>query len=195
MVKINRVYTKTGDQGETGLVGGRRVSKDSPRVCAYGELDELNSFLGLVRTASDELGDTEISEMIAIIQNEIFDIGSVLATSPEDSWEGMPKITNEQIERIEGYIDSITTKIPELKSFVLPGGTFLNAYLHIARAVCRRVERQVVALSKKEPVSNEIIVYLNRLNDLLFTLARYDVIKKGKPEYLWQIGSSLNRKK
>lgn len=185
MVKINKVYTKTGDDGTTGLVGGKRASKDSLRVNAYGEVDELNSHIGMVRTLAERSGDTSLVDKLTRIQHELFNIGAELATPDGDSWEGMVLVKPEQVARLEGWIDEATKELPELRSFVLPGGSEINASLHIARTVCRRAERGIITLSKREKVSSELIRYINRLSDLLFVLSRYDLKKKGVKEYLW----------
>ncbi len=188
MVKINKVYTKTGDKGETGLVGGRRVPKESLRVSAFGDVDELNSHIGLARTIAERLERTTLVEELSILQNELFDIGSVLATAPGDEWPGMIQISDDHITKLEQWIDNATLSVPELRSFVLPGGSELNSTLHIARAVCRRSERSVITLSRGESVPEKIIIYLNRLSDLLFAYARKESITAGTPEYLWKPG-------
>ena len=188
MVKINKIYTKTGDAGETGLVGGRRVLKDSLRVDAYGDIDELNSFLGLARTLAEKKSTNTVTTILSQIQNELFDMGSVLATAPGDEWQGMMKFQRLHIDRIEGWIDEAIVGVPELKSFVLPGGSELNAVFHICRTTCRRVERNVLRLSRAENVPPEIIIYLNRLSDLFFALARRESFEMNVPEYLWQPG-------
>ena len=188
MVKINRVYTRTGDDGSTGLVGGDRVLKDSARVEAYGEVDELNAQLGVARTEADRVQSKRILEMLAIIQNELFDLGAELATLPGREWPTMSHASAEQSTRMERWIDELTAGLPELKSFVLPGGTALNGALHVARAVCRRAERRVLSMSRAESVNPEALKYLNRLSDLLFAMARSESARAGAPEYLWQPG-------
>lgn len=185
MVKINRIYTKTGDTGETGLIGGARVRKDSLRVDAYGEIDELNSYLGLARTLAEREGAEALSERLARLQNDLFDLGSQLASPPGETQAGMPEIGAKHIERLESWIDELCANLPELRSFVLPGGTQLNGVLHVARAVCRRCERSVLALSRREPVPQSGVIFLNRLSDLLFAMARAESHRSGVSEYLW----------
>jgi cob(I)alamin adenosyltransferase len=190
MVKINRIYTRTGDDGMTGLVGGARVPKDSLRVEAYGAVDELNSFLGMTRTVA-EPESTRLARMCAWLQNVLFDIGAQLATPPGEGWEGMKVIEPVHTSRVERWIDELTTGIPELRSFVLPGGTALNAWLHLARTSCRRAEREVLRLSRNEEVPPEILKFLNRLSDLLFAMSRSASHEAGVPEYLWVPGKDF----
>lgn len=189
MVKINRIYTRTGDTGETGLVGGYRVAKDCPRVHAYGEVDELNAVLGLARSEADKIQFKEISSQLAIVQNELFDLGAELATPAGAEWQGMKKIELAETQRLEKWIDALIEGLPELRSFVLPGGSPLNAYLHLARTICRRAERSCISLSKAEQVSHTALVYLNRLSDYLFAAARRASAFTNTPEYLWQPGA------
>ncbi|MBN8550776.1 MAG: cob(I)yrinic acid a,c-diamide adenosyltransferase [Deltaproteobacteria bacterium] len=190
MVKINKIYTRQGDDGTTGLVGGARVTKDSMRVESYGEVDELNSVLGWARTLSERDKAQTLVEQLTSIQNDLFDIGSELATAPGSEWPGMITIGDRHTAQLEKWIDSLMEGIPELRSFVLPGGTELNAALHVCRTVCRRAERCVLRLSRTEQVSPHVIIYLNRLSDLLFAMARYESHRTGKPEYLWVPGKS-----
>lgn len=163
-----KIYTKTGDAGETGLYGGRRVSKASERVEAYGEVDELNATLGRVRLSP--FGD-ETDALLAAIQSQLFDLGAELASAGEKS-VGIELVSDTEIEAMERAIDRAETELLPLRTFVLPGGTPLAADLHVARTVCRRAERRLVALASHEPVRGECIRYLNRLSDLLFVLAR-----------------------
>lgn len=195
MVKISKIYTRTGDDGTTGLVGGTRIAKSSLRVSAYGDIDELNSFLGQARTLAEKTGATTLTPLLADVQNELFDIGAELATPPGGAWEGMKTISVAQVTRLEQSIDELTRGIPELRSFVLPGGTELNASLHICRAVSRRAERSTLALAETEPVSNSVRLYLNRLSDLLFAMARYESHRSGVPEYLWEVGRTGDSEK
>lgn len=197
MVKITKIYTRTGDDGTTGLVGGARVPKNSTKVHAYGEVDELNSWLGLVRTTliaqgavPGTVGATKIDaiEHLSTIQNLLFDIGAVLAAPPDITWPTKRIISENDIVVIEGWIDCLTAQVPELRSFVLPGGTIANSYLHITRTVCRRAERAVLTLHEEEPVPLGILQYLNRLSDYLFALARYEIIHAGSTEFLWSPG-------
>ena len=164
--RISKVTTRTGDSGETALVGGARVSKASPRVDAYGEVDELNSLLGFVRA---QLDDAEIDGMLGVIQNDLFTLGADLASPPDIE---VPRITAEFTVALEDLSARLLPQLEPLKEFVLPGGGPAGAALHVARTVARRAERRVVALAQKEPVTPEAIVYLNRLSDLLFIIAR-----------------------
>jgi len=166
-----KLYTKTGDDGTTGLFGGKRVSKDSQRVECYGTVDELNSVLGLANT---EVTNLELKKIILNIQNKLFTLGGELATDPEKASENLIKIELSDISYLEKEIDKFDNKVEPLKQFILPGGTKGSAMLHFSRSVCRRAERLVTSLSKNEKVSNLVLVYLNRLSDLLFVLARYE---------------------
>lgn len=176
-----KIYTKTGDKGKTGLYGGTRISKADMRINAYGTVDELNSNLGmLLNYPTKELKKLNLQK----IQSDLFVIGSQLAVDPEKKLE-IPEIKLESIEEIEAAIDEIDSKLPDLTSFILPGGNIQGSFCHIARSVCRRCERLVVLLSENAPVDDLIIKYLNRLSDLLFVLARYYVISEGKEEIPW----------
>lgn len=185
MVKLNKLYTKNGDKGTTHLVGGERVEKCSLRVDAFGDIDELNSHLGMVRTLLTNKYNPDHTKLISKIQNELFDIGSIIATPHGTSWDGMREITEEHVDYLEQWIDLIVADLPELNSFVLPGGTIFNSHLHIARTVCRRAERKLWQINKTEPIPNQLLIYINRLSDLLFALSRYDVFHSEKQEYLW----------
>jgi cob(I)alamin adenosyltransferase len=188
MVTLNRIYTRTGDDGTTGLVGGERVKKTSLRVCAYGDIDELNCHIGVCVTILADGSIQALHEKLITIQNELFDIGSELATPPGEAWPGLPQTTSLHVERLEKWIDELNSGLPELKSFVLPGGSPLNAHLHLARAVCRRAERAVLVLADTDPVSADILHYLNRLSDLLFVMSRSAAHAAGAQEYLWVPG-------
>ena len=183
-----KIYTKTGDRGDTGLFGGPRVSKDAPRIEAYGTVDELNSVLGVVHTA--RLGPV-IDQLIGRIQNELFDLGAQLAT-PDPAAHNMTLVGPRQIAALEAAIDSHEQGLQPLKTFILPGGAPAAAYLHLARTVCRRAERRVVTLAGKssEPISPDVVVYLNRLSDLLFVLARAVNRDSGHGDVPWQKLSS-----
>ncbi len=188
-VRINRVYTRTGDQGETGLVGGRRVAKDSTRIECYGTVDELNATLGLARLHSQNHAQLELQaldDILARVQNELFNLGSLLATRAEDIRSTQPVIEPRHVEQLEHEIDQYNEGLPELRSFVLPGGGPLGAHLHLCRTVCRRAERLAVALQREEPVPAEAIRYLNRLSDALFVFARWAAQATCTPEALWQ---------
>ena len=186
-MRISKVYTKTGDGGETALVGGRRVSKASPRVEAYGDVDELNSAIGLARAY---LQDEELDRVCAHIQNDLFTLGGDLA-SPADVH--VPRITEEFIAVLEERSDQFLSQLDPLKEFILPGGSPAGATLHLARAVARRAERKVVALSLQEEINADAMVYLNRLSDLLFILARLVNKRAGVAEKLTDF-SKRNKK-
>jgi cob(I)alamin adenosyltransferase len=165
-MRITRVYTKSGDQGETSLVDGSRVSKADLRVAAYGDVDELNSLLGLARVG---LSDAQIDALLGRLQNELFVLGADLATP---AGTAVPRVTAELVGGLEREIDELMNEIEPLREFILPGGNQLGALLHLARTVARRAERTVVALAAREAVTPEAAHYLNRLSDLLFVLAR-----------------------
>jgi cob(I)alamin adenosyltransferase len=192
-ISITRVYTRTGDRGETALVGGKRVPKDSPRIVAYGTLDELNAVIGLARTFNEERLDAGehhrwLDEVLRRIQNELFDLGSELATPPESAYEGMFHVGPAQVTELEKLMDGCQKDLAPLKSFVLPGGGRVNAFLHQARTVCRRAEREVLALSRAEAIGEWPLRYVNRLSDLLFVLSRWVARHLGEKEYLWERG-------
>ena len=180
-----KIYTKTGDNGETSLFGGKRVRKDNPRISAYGTVDELNAVLGIAVT---EINDVELSSVLQSLQNELFVLGSDLATPADKGNKGfvIPRIVKENCEHLEILIDKYDAKLPELKNFILPGGSKGAANLHLARTVCRRAEREVVSLSKNEEINSEVEIYLNRLSDLLFVLARYQNLISGTADINWQ---------
>src|ERR1700730_3408042 len=175
---INRVYTRRGDQGETSLAGGQRVPKDGARLEAYGTVDELNSFLGAARATAGELAarEPQIEPLVALllrVQHELFNLGSILVTLPEDVHAKDARITDAEIAQLEEEIDRMNENLPGLRSFVLAGGSRLNAELHICRTVCRRAERALVTLSRAESVPPEAVRYLNRLSDALFGWSRW----------------------
>ena len=199
-VRITKVYTRTGDRGETGLVGGKRVAKDSPRVEAYGAIDELNSIVGLARAFNEENLDAAeahqlLDGVLRQIRDELFDLGSELATPPEYFKEGMYRVGAEEIKRLEKLIDRCQEDLEPLKSFVLPGGGKIGAYLHQCRTVCRRAERDILRLSRTDEVNPTLLKYVNRLSDLFFVLARWISKQTGEPEYLWQRGLQEKPKK
>lgn len=184
---INRIYTKTGDKGQTALVGGQRVPKDSPRIECYGTVDELNSFVGLACVAAGHDPRTEaLAGILLRVQHELFNLGSILATLPEDVGPKQPTVTDADIRQLESEIDAMNEDVPPLRSFVLPGGTELNATLHVCRTVCRRAERLLVSLARQEQVPDASIRYLNRLSDALFVWSRWVNLRLEVPEVLWQ---------
>ena len=185
MVVLNRIYTRTGDAGSTRLVTGDSVSKASPRVCAYGEVDELNAVVGLVRQHTG--GDAQLDAILARIQNDLFDLGADLATPDRGpAATGALRIVASQVERLEQEIDALNAELAPLTSFVLPGGSPASAALHLARTVCRRAERAAVAFAQDEDASahGAALRYLNRLSDLLFVAARF-ANGKGAADVLW----------
>ncbi len=184
MVKLDRIYTGGGDDGETSLAGGARIAKHSPRMMAIGDVDETNAAVGLARVASGGT-DQAIDDMLARIQNDLFDLGSELAR-PKG---GGLKIQPVQAARLESEIDTLNANLQALDSFVLPGGNKLAARLHLARTVARRAERTVTALAENEPVGTALRVYLNRLSDLLFVIAR-TANGNGAADVLWQPGAT-----
>jgi cob(I)alamin adenosyltransferase len=197
-IRITRVYTRTGDRGETALVGGRRIPKDSPRIVAYGAIDELNSVLGIVRTLASKERSAAAARLIEILkrlQNELFDLGSELATPADAEYEGMWRVAEAEVRELERTIDECQKDLEILKSFVLPGGGLLGAFLHQARTVCRRAEIEILRLSRVEAVSPLLLGYVNRLSDLLFVLARWIAKQEGEAEFLWERGLRLPTKR
>jgi cob(I)alamin adenosyltransferase len=186
MPRLTRIYTKTGDEGMTGLGGGKRVPKDSRRVEAYGTVDELNSQLGVVLTTG--LSERLVTEL-ALVQNELFDLGADLAT-PADSQarHPVPTVQTRHIERLEALIDELNDVVGPLANFLLPGGSPGAAQLHVARTICRRAERVTTALARDEAVGPTVLPYLNRLSDALFVMARYENHVRGVAEPLWDPG-------
>lgn len=180
------IYTRTGDKGDTSLYGGKRVSKAHERVETYGTVDELNSVMGVV-IAHLRVNRKGLKELLESIQIDLFTIGSSLATPSEKMQRLEVKKLSERVVEFEKEIDSMTKKMPELHNFILPGGSKAGSFLHQARAICRRSERRIIGLSKKEDVSDEIIKYFNRLSDLLFTLARYLNHLEKKKETKWNV--------
>lgn len=187
MVKLNRIYTRTGDDGCTMLVDGSRVAKDDPRMVAIGDVDELNSAIGLAAVA---LGESGHAALLASVQNDLFDLGADLATPGEDfaPSEMVLRIVPAQVDRLERAIDALNGPLPPLKSFILPGGSEAAARVHLARAICRRAERSAVTASKAAPINPAAIIYLNRLSDLLFVLARA-INAGGAGDVLWVPGA------
>lgn len=179
-----KIYTKKGDQGETSLFGGKRVWKDNARISAYGTVDELNSVLGLAIT---EIRNKELAEVLKCIQDELFTLGSDLA-SPLDNKKAVeiPRVNSALVEKLEKLIDDYDSQIPPLKNFIIPGGTKGAGFLHFARTICRRAEREVIALAKEESINEIIKIYLNRLSDLLFVLARFENFSENHPDVEWK---------
>lgn len=176
-----RIYTRTGDKGETGLVGGTRVPKDSLRVNAYGNVDELNSVLGLARAF---LNDGELDSILDSLQQDLFVAGADLASSTESTHK-VPRISKERIVELERLIDKLQEELQPLKAFILPGGGQAASVLHFSRTVARRAERSIVTLSRSEKISEQMVPYINRLSDLLFVLARIANHREGKPDVEW----------
>ena len=186
MVRINRVYTRSGDAGETSLVGGKRVGKAELRIHCYGTVDELNSVLGLVRTSLEaSVAGKRLSPSVLRIQNELFNLGAELATPDAERRTRAPQIQSGDVDELESEIDELNASLPELRSFVLPGGGWTAAYLHVARTVCRRAERLVVELAGAEDIGPLPGQYLNRLSDALFVFARWAANAEGRDEPLW----------
>ena len=205
-VALNRIYTKTGDAGQTSLVGGQRVPKNDPRIEALGAVDELNACVGLASVSCAQ--DERLSVLAAIlrrVQHELFNLGSILATDPADVRLQQPRVTTRDVEQLEREIDEMNAALPPLRSFVLPGGNRLNAELHLARTVCRRAERILVAQSVAQSYSASTmaarplpsldllaIPYLNRLSDALFVWSRWANHVLGVEEILWQPNESAS---
>jgi len=186
-VRLDRIYTRGGDAGETSLGDGARVPKSHPRIAAYGTVDELNAVLGLV--LAGDLSD-ELRTALERIQNELFDLGADLAVPVDDVRRERLRVDASQVEALEDLCDRASAQVEPLRSFVLPGGTETAGRLHLARTVCRRAERLVVELAAEEPVTPEALAYLNRLSDLLFLLARAANASAGVEEPLWRPGAS-----
>ena len=190
---LNRIYTKRGDAGETSLVGGQRLPKDALRIECYGTVDELNAFTGLARlSALDAL--PELAAILKRVQHELFNLGSILATLPEDVHPKQPRVTSAEVEQLEREIDAMNQELPPLRSFVLPGGTRLEAELHVCRTVCRRAERIAVALARVETLPDEAIQYLNRLSDAFFVWSRWANHRVGASESLWEPNEAASAK-
>ena len=178
-----KIYTRTGDRGDTSLFGGQRVPKDALRIEAYGTVDELNSVIGIVRADNAE---PALDATLERVQDELFVLGADLATPRSLEKKGVGRITQTEAERLEQEIDRFEAGLKPLKSFILPGGAPVAARMHFARTVCRRAERIVVRLSRNEDIGDDIIIYLNRLSDLLFVLARYANHTARVPEVKWK---------
>lgn len=183
MPRITKVYTRTGDDGTTGLGGGQRVRKDSNRIAAYGAVDELNAAIGVALVSELE---TRVADELTRIQNELFHLGSDLCVLEEDKGTTPgPTIEDRHVLALEAAMDELSEELQPLRNFVLPGGSNGAAHLHVARTICRRAERDLVTLAAEEPVGPFTVRYLNRLSDALFVMARYENIRKGVPDVLW----------
>jgi cob(I)alamin adenosyltransferase len=186
-VRITKVYTKTGDDGTTALVGGDRVDKDALRIETYGTVDELNACMGLIRTALvKSQARMRLLPIVTRIQHELFNLGAHLATRDRERWSKQPPVDESHVTALENEIDACNDDLPELKSFILPGGGETSARFHLARTVCRRAERVTVTLGRKEEIGAEAVRYLNRLSDALFVFGRWACWKEGADEALWE---------
>lgn len=189
-LKLNRIYTRQGDSGETRLAGGQVVPKDGARVTCYGTVDELNAFVGQARftaekAARQEPRVTALAVSLGRVQHELFNLGSILATNPEDVGPQQARIRAKDVARLEAEIDAANLALDPLESFLLPGGSRLAAELHVCRTVCRRAERLAVALSRQEAVPPEVLQYLNRLSDAFYIWSRQANAAAGVPDQLW----------
>jgi len=186
-VALNRIYTKRGDTGETSLVGGQRVPKNDLRIACFGSVDELNAVIGLATVSCGE--DARLAPLGVIlrrVQHELFNLGSLLATLPADLHPRQPRVDEADVSRLERDLDEMNAELPELRSFVLPGGCRINAELHLARTVCRRAEREAVALARTEETPAEAVRYLNRLSDALFVWSRWASSQISATEVVWK---------
>src|SRR6266508_813507 len=190
-MRMTKVYTRTGDAGQTRLAGGQQVWKDCLRVEAYGTVDELNALLGVVQAANEaqkpkDISVKRVTEELLWVQHKLFDAGGILATAPGQTFERMPTITGSDITRLEHDMDVWQKELKPLKEFILPGGGQVPSLLHQARTVCRRAERACVRLGREEAVDPTIVSFLNRLSDALFVLARWVAKRRGEREVFWQ---------
>ena len=190
-MRITKVYTRTGDAGKTRLAGGQQVWKDSLRVEAYGTVDELNASIGVARVMNaDMMGRQaqaeQLEKELRWIQNKLFDIGGILATAPGQTFKNMPQVGEQHVTKLEKTIDRCQKELAPLKEFILPGGGKVSGFLHQARTVCRRAERICIRLAKEETVDAQINIFLNRLSDALFVLARWVAKTQGETEFLWE---------
>jgi cob(I)alamin adenosyltransferase len=190
-MRITKVYTRTGDGGTTRLAGGQEVWKDSLRVEAYGTVDELNAAVGVARVFNADMKAADhragrLENELRWIQNKLFDVGGILATSPSQELKNMPQVTEYDVTRLEKLMDECQKELAPLKEFILPGGGKVSGLLHEARTICRRAERVCVRLSREETVEPAIVKFLNRLGDALFVLARWVAKTQGEPEFLWE---------
>ena len=192
-IALNRIYTKAGDKGQTSLAGGQRVAKDARRIECYGTVDELNAFAGMACVSAQETLPP-LAVILRRVQHELFNLGSILATRPEDVHPKQARITPAEIERLEKEIDAMNAGLAPLRSFVLPGGSRLNTELHACRTICRRAERIAVGLAREEEVPPEAIQYLNRLSDAFFVWSRWANHQLGVPEVLWEPNEAASGK-
>jgi cob(I)alamin adenosyltransferase len=188
---LNRIYTKTGDQGQTHLAGGQRVSKDSARIECYGTVDELNAFTGMAAISAAE-SVPALVPILRRVQHELFNLGSILATQPDDVHPNQARITEAEVRQLEIEIDRMNADLASLRSFVLPGGTRLNTELHACRTICRRAERLAVTLGREEPIPPVAVQYLNRLSDAFFVWSRWVNHVLGVAEVLWEPNESAS---
>jgi len=193
---ISKVYTKTGDDGKTSLVGGQKVLKSNVRIHAYGEIDELNSVIGLCIEELKLLGQdfNPLIKSLIRIQNDLFNLGTILATMPDDMTDKMPKITLDDIKVLENEIDKVNKDLSVLHSFVLPGGSKINAFLHLARTVCRRCERVCCGLYEKDKIDKIVVSYLNRLSDNFFVWSRWVASILNHEENTWDPNKGSSNK-
>jgi cob(I)alamin adenosyltransferase len=196
-IRLNRIYTRTGDAGETRLAGGQKLPKDDIRIECYGTVDELNAFVGATRITVEMLAGhydalVPFAAILRRVQHELFNLGSILATLPDDVHPKQARITAADVSQLEREIDEANERLEPLKSFVLPGGSRLDADLHICRTVCRRAERLLVALAREQQVPGEAVRYLNRLSDALFVWGRWANHVVGAPEMLWEPNASAS---
>ena len=186
MVTLNKIYTKSGDKGDTALGDGSRVSKDSERVIAYGNVDELNASIGIVKNFASQ----EMSGILSEIQNDLFDLGADLCVPDENESQKKLRISNNQVKKLELNIDFMNKTLQPLKSFILPGGSKTASFMHLSRTICRRAERSLVSLKRKEKINENALKYLNRLSDWLFVASRLDN-QENSSEILWEPGENL----
>ena len=190
-IALNRIYTRTGDAGQTHLAGGQRIAKDDLRIDCYGTVDELNAVIGMARATAEDLSHAiealrGFAAILKRVQHELFNLGSILATLPEDVHPKQARVTSADVEQLERDIDRSNAELTALRSFVLPGATRLDAELHICRTVCRRAERLLVALAREQSVPVEALKYLNRLSDAFFVWSRWVNHAMNVPETLWE---------
>ena len=190
-IALNRIYTKTGDRGETHLAGGQRIAKDSLRIECYGTVDELNAFVGMAGVSAAE-AVPPLAAILRRVQHELFNLGSILATLPQDVHPKQARITPVEIAQLEKEIDQANAELTPLRSFVLPGGSRLNTELHACRTICRRAERATVRLSREDQIPVEAVQYLNRLGDAFFVWSRWANHVLGEPEVLWEPNQSAS---